>query len=243
MNKRKSASTRSGIGVHYPCSQTADVTFTSGETRNFTFSDEIYPVLNVTPGPMIPKIPSLCMSAAPTHMYEQKEVMLLDEDRVKHQLTSVPPMKVRRNNDTLKNLAPFTPKAGDTIGFVGGDEMIYKGKCVPFAKEYGLDDEILLFTVKERSFVVLSKICPIIEKTKKFNKCSRTIRRRLVQCNDYIDIMSAKNVPYDTLVLLKLLGAVEHRSPRTFLVSTKSVNIIEAEMGMSIEGGLNWKVK
>lgn len=227
-----------GIGTHYPCSHTVDVTFASGVTKNYKFEEEEQPVVNITPGPVVPRIPQLYLSAGPHHMYEKKETMVLDDERMQNQIPATPPISLRNKNLPIKQLERFKPKVGDVIGFVGGKEMIYAGFCSPIVHE-----NLHVITVEGEKFVPMNDIIKILTSTKMYRISNITIRRKLMDTENTIHISSTKGVPYDTLILLKLIGIVAPKTPKVILVNTRSVDMIEAEYGLKVNDGLNWDLK
>ena len=219
----------------YPPTKAVKLTCADGSIYKASFQTQS-PVVSITESDPVPLIPRN-IASGPREYYEKTDGMVLNNDKLMLEaLGKVPPMKFRTRYNRLEQWRPYTPKEGDVIGFMGGFRMYYLGLAYPV--ERCRNEGIHVFLLNETKYVPLLRIVEILSKcgnseanAPMTSKSERALKNRFSRCSSSINIKSSPTEVYDSLIIMKLIGATSLYTPNQTLVSVNEVNRTVAEFG------------
>ncbi len=219
-------------------------TLSNGARQTFRFDTE-YPVLASTiEQRAVPLIPENMQTRGPYECYEVSTDMQLNKAKLLKRVgDQVPPPKSRRATGKMDIWRPYTPVIGGVIGFVGGYELTYSGTCKPHP---GFDSAHI-FTAAGRRFVPLTQLMGIFARGGPdggaiMTRTPEYLRKRFNRAETSVTIRGQpKDEVFDTLILLKLLGAADINATHLTLVSVDTVDAMIAQCGTGSDK-LDWSI-
>lgn len=224
--------------------KTLKATLSDGSTQRFMFDTDL-PVIGVEVAESLPFFPKNMQTDGPNEFYEPKNTMVFNRNKFMNRVgRRVPPMKGRRKNNRMEQWRPYTPNEGDVIGYVCGVEMIYVGKAIPVERRK--DEEIHVFDVKGDKFISSLRAAEILdtcglEGGRMTQKTMSHLKVIMNRSKKALTIVSQPHSVYDTLMMLKLLGAASTTAPRLTVVPTEAVDDII--LGYGFGDVMNWSVQ
>jgi hypothetical protein len=134
-----------------------------------------------------------------------------------------PPLSRRHGTARFHNSPPH---AGECIGFINCFSLLYCGKAYPSTLSPSVGAHI--FEWRTRRYITATEASrilmlggdsgrPIIDYNEHYLHC------QLCNANESIDIVNTPTAPYETMLLIKILGAASRRASKITLVKIEAV--------------------
>ena len=209
-------------------SKTVTAVFADGSKQRFIFNTDL-PVICVEEDEPVPHFPASSQTEGPREFYEPTNRLVLNKRKLLVKAANrVPPLQVRTKHNRLKVWANYVPEPGDTVGFIAGSCLTYAGLTV--------SRKIHLFRLDDDLYCPLTRILDVLatggdDGAPMTSRAKSSLRYFLGRSERAIMVNSGHDDIYDTMVMLKLIGAVAMRSRQQTLVLTADVDTILAECG------------
>jgi len=212
--------------------------FQDGTSQLFIF-DSDRPVMEWEVAPDVPFIPAGTQTAGPLELYERPQFMMLNQAKLLKRVgKEAPPRK-------QQTCVP-PPRVGDVVGFISGLEMRFAGISYPASKSmpsWGVH----MFSIDKYMVVSLSQIMPILERgaydgQKMVTLNIHYVREKLSSAKTSFTITPMPDAVFDTLFLVKMLGAIDKKSPKQSFIRTETIDCLVGEFG---RGGImmDWIIR
>lgn len=162
--------------------------------------------------------------------YRPVTVYMLDVEaqRRDEQREPYPPIHMRRTSQKF-SLEPPPPRS--TIGFVSGQRLQYLGRVIPCPN---MQLEIPTFSWMAQMFVTVADALQIFmngqeDATPLTTRATSYIQKILVESPGTFTVVDIPDAMYDTLLLLKLLGAAPRRARSVKCVPTSEIDALLPE--------------
>lgn len=195
-----------------------------------------YPVQRIVSTGMVPHCPDPVVTVGGIEYHQARTVQVPKLEVALAAYGEHPPLKRRRGPDRYKNVKPIP---GELVGFISCLPLTYMGACTPsetnrevVVQLFHLDrpgGEKLYISGKEAIRVLFEGGCggtPLT--TLSLSYCKRSFSND----PESIVLKHSMTAPFDTLLLMKLLGVVEKMSNSACFVPTELVdNFLIGERG------------
>lgn len=205
-----------------------------GSVDRYAFNGGTAPAIRITEGPSVPYLPpGMHLTQGRVEDYEERRVMMLSEHALQ-QLGHRPGSGLLSSSSSK-----YVPRPGDDVGYVNFKPLKYLGRVRPIASTSFLH----VFGVLDDSYVSLTGVLDLLYAGEK-----RIVMYTRAYAQKSLNASSARlvirNTPhnsrYDTLLLLKTLGAIDSRNARAHtFVRTRDVDMLLAHSGSDEQ--LDWR--
>ena len=209
-----------------------------GSIDRYAFDGGSAPAVRITEGPLVPYLPpGMHLTQGRVEDYEARHVMMLSEHALQH-LGVRPPRAQRRM--LLKVDEKYMPRLGDDIGYVNFKPFKYIGLTCPVPGR----ERVHVFGLLDDVYVALTAILNVLyeEGSNRGSMClysRKYAHDALNRCSSRIVVQNTHESRYDTLMLLKLLGAI-HKGARTqTFIRTTDIDALITHSGSVSQ--LDWR--
>ena len=239
-------------------SETVYVTLSNGKRHRVSFDFDA-PVLMIEKAPPAPFIPRYSMCAATMDMFEPFTGMVVNvKDVIRREMALNKDIAASNMDEFLAALHRRVPLPGHTIGFVGGRRLIYAGQCHPFGDDDSMSLHVVQVGVKpelEERFVSTLAIANAMDESKRYWTSKRNLYRVVSgeasssnNNHPHADVARRFTVtshkgssPYDSLILLKLVGAVSKKATKITFINTDDVEKLTNQF-KRVEDNIDWSL-
>lgn len=191
------------------------------KSEGYLIVDSEKPIEQIRGITMVPQCREPTVTVGGLKHYRAQTVMVCDEEAVVAEYGEHPPRKKRVAHDRYSS-AP--PSPGSIIGFVSGFPFFYVGLAIPT-----LDLGAHVFKWRESLYVTLNTALHLIynggpERTALTTYTKMYMKSRLLAGDGTFSVQHV-DAPFDTLLLVKLLGA---ESRKTRIITFVTLDHLEA---------------
>lgn len=223
----------------YPPTLGIRVRYTDGTMRNLMIDDG-KPIQEIVSTTIVPLCSKRQVTAGGMQHYRTMTTLVLDEAlMVGHE--PQPPRRKRARADRFE-LPP--PKPNDVVGFVNFREFCYAGIVTPSPQRPSIG--LRVFSLEGAHYVTITHALFLIyhggtNNTPLTTAALNYARQKLCSDKDSFSVESSNHM-YDTLLLMKLLKAVNKNARQITLVRTDAIDdFISGTSGLGVD--LDWTIR
>lgn len=217
-------------------------------TVDYLIVDHTKPIERIEEITKVPHCDRNTITVGGYRHFRTKTTMVGDRDLVLDEFGAHPPIHLRSNKRRYKNQPP---QPGDVIGFVNFQPFVYKGVARPCpdrapllgAHIFGLMGETYI-TINTALAVIFGGVESADATNASATSNSRDyVRIRLCQDPKSFPITHHREAPFDTMLLVKLLGCdIPKRTTQITMVATSAVDARQARDPSGAGETFTWDV-